>query len=201
MLKYSRVIQCDIGSEFKDEVAKLLEKHNAEIRIATTKYKHTRTASVEAFNKESEKLLLKPMDAQELQDPKKVSMIWVKFVNKILNKMNNTVLWMIDMKPKDAIKLDTVPLDKAYPKETVLCEDGLYRYFYPPGEQHGDQKRWATDLIWSKNAYRLDRIEQNPGNNVLYYLQDRPDRTFVRGELMHVSQDTQVPPGWVSEWK
>ena len=36
---------------------------------------------------------------------------------------------MIVMKPKDAIKLDTVPLDKTYPKETVLPEDELYRYF------------------------------------------------------------------------
>ena len=64
--------------------------------------------------------------------------------------MNNTVSSMIGIKPKDAIKLNTVPLDKTYPKEIVLPEDGLYRYFYQPKEQHGDQKRQATDLIWSK---------------------------------------------------
>ena len=58
--------------------------------------------------------------------------------------MNNTVSSMIDMKPK---------------------MDGLYRYLYQPGEQHGDQKRRATDLIWSKNTYRLDRIVQDPGNH------------------------------------
>ena len=52
------------------------------------------------------------MDAQELQDPEKVSAIWVKNLNKIVNKMNNTVSSMIGMKPKDAIKLDTVRLDK-----------------------------------------------------------------------------------------
>ena len=49
--------------------------------------------------------------------------------------------------------------------------------------------------------YRLDRIVQEPGNRVLYYLQDGPDRIFVREELMHVSEDTQVPPDWVGEWK
>ena len=108
--------------------------------------------------------------------------------------MNNTILPMIGMKPKNAIKLDTIPLDKAYPKETVLPDDGLYRYLYQPGEQHGDQKRRATDLIWSKNTYRLDRIVQDPGNCLLYYLQDGPDRAFVCEELMHVSEDTQVPP-------
>ena len=74
---------------------------------------------------------------------------------------------MIGMKPKDAIKLDTVPLDKTYPKETVLPEDGLYRYLYQPGEQHGDQKRQATDPIWSKNTYQLDCIVQDPDNPVL----------------------------------
>ena len=141
------------------------------------------------------------MDVQELQDPEKVSTIWVRNLNKTVNKMNNTLSSMIGMKPKDAIKLDTVPLDKTYPKETVLPEDGLYRYLYQPGEQHGDQKRRATDLIWSKNTYRLDRIVQDPGNRVLYYLQDGPDRAFVREELMHVSEDTQVPPDWVSHWK
>ena len=81
--------------------------------------------------------------------------------------MNNTESSMTGMKPKDAIKLDTVPLDKKYPEETVLPEDGLYRYLYQPGEQHGDKKRWATDLIWSENTYRLEQIVQDPSNRVL----------------------------------
>ena len=175
-------------------MTKLLEKHNFNIRRATTKYKHTHTAFVEAFNKELAKLLFKPMDAQELQDPEKVSTIWVKNLNKIVNKMNNTKSSMIGMKPKDAIKLDTVPLDKECPEETVLPKDELYRFLYQPGEQHGDQKRRATGLIWSRNTYRLDRIVKEPGNRVLHCLQDGPDRAFVREELMHISEGTQVPP-------
>ena len=121
-------------------MTELLEKHNVEIRRATTKYKHTLTAFVETFNKELAKPLFKPIDAQELQDHEKVSIIWVKNLNKTLNKMNNTISSMTGMKPKDAIKLGTVPLDKTYPKETVRPEDGWYRYLYQPGEQHGDQK-------------------------------------------------------------
>ena len=141
------------------------------------------------------------MDAQDLQHPEKVSTIWVRNLNKTVNKMNNTVSSMIDMKPKDAVKLDTVPLDKKYPEESVLPVDGLYRDLYQPDEQHGDQKRRATDLIWSKNIYQLDQIVQDPGNRVLYYLQNGPDKAFVREELMHISEDTQVPLDWVSEWK
>ena len=115
----------------------LLEKHNVEIRRATAKYKHNHTVFVEAFNKELAKLLFKPMDAQELQDPEKVS-TWVKHLKKTMSKMNNIVSSMIGLKPKDVIKLDTVSLDKKYPEEIVLPEDGLYRYFYQPGEQHED---------------------------------------------------------------
>ena len=91
VFKYPKTFQCDNGSEFKNKMKKLLEKHNVDIQRATAKYKHTHTAFVEAFNKELVKLLFKPMDAQELQDPKKVSAIWVKNLNEIVNKMNNTV--------------------------------------------------------------------------------------------------------------
>ena len=56
------------------------------------------------------------------------------------------------------------------------------------------KKRRVTDFIWSKNTYRLDAIVQEPGNRILDYLQDGSDRAFVREELMHVSEDTQVPP-------
>ena len=115
--------------------------------------------------------------------------------------MNNTVSSMIGMKPKDAIKLDTISLDQTYPEEVLLREDGLCRYLYQPGEQHGDQKIRATDLVWSKKTYRLDRIIQGPGNRVLYYLQDGPDGAFVSGELMRIPEDIQVPPEWVSKWK
>ena len=48
---------------------------------------------------------------------------------------------MIGMKPKDAIKLNEVPLvnQESYPREEVLPEDGLYRYLLQPGEEHDDQ--------------------------------------------------------------
>ena len=70
----------------------------------------------------------------------------------------------------------------------------MHSYLYQPGEQHGDQQRRATDLVWSRNTYRLDQVIHEPGNSVLYYLQDGPDGAIVREELMHISEDTQVPP-------
>ena len=141
LFKYPKVFQCVNEIELINKVTKLLEKHNVDIRRATAKYKHSYTAFVEAFNKELAKLLLKPLDAQELQDSEKALTIWVRNLNKIVNKIDNTTSSMIGMRPKDAIKLDTVPLGKTYPEETVLPEDGLYRYLYQTGEQHGYKKR------------------------------------------------------------
>ena len=109
VFKYLKLLQCDNGSEFKNEVTKLLEQHNVDVRSA--------------------------------------------------------------------------------------------KYLYQPGEHYGGQKRRARDFIWSKNTYRLDQIVQEQGNPVLYYLKDRPDRAFVREDLMHISEDTQVSLDWVSEWK
>ena len=50
-LMYPEIFQCDNGSEFKEEVTKMLEKHEVKIQRVTTKYKHTHTAFVEALNK------------------------------------------------------------------------------------------------------------------------------------------------------
>ena len=63
------------------------------------------------------------------------------------------------------------------------------------GKQQGYQKRQAADFIWSKNG-----IVEEPVNRVLYYLQGEPDTAFASEEL-HISEDTQVLPEWVSKWK
>ena len=82
---------------------------------------------MEAFNKELARQLFKPMDAQVLQDPEKVSAIWVRNLHSFAKKMNNTKSSMIEMKPKDTIRLDIVERDnpKTNLEENVLPEDGL----------------------------------------------------------------------------
>ena len=201
-LKYPKVFQCDNGSEFKADVTKLLEKHGTEIKRATTKYRHTYASFVESYNKLLAQELFKIQDAQELQDPKTTSKIWLKYLYRIVHNNNNRKTAMIGMKPKDAIKLAHVELVKpeTFPSEEVLPEDGLYRYLYQHGEQHGDQRKRATDLSWSKDTYRLDTLIKDPGNRVLYFLADGPTRSFVREELMLVAEDTEIPPEYVKDW-
>ena len=201
-LTYPKIFQCDNGSEFKGEVTKMLEKREVKIRRVTTKYKHTHTAFVEALNKILAERLFKVQDAQELNDPQKVSSRWVKHLYGLVDELNDTETEMTGMKPKDAIKLNEVPLvaRENYPPEEVLPEDGLYRYLLQPGEEHDDQCRRATDRIWSKETYRLREIAENPGNRVMYYPLDGPERAFVSEELMLIPEDTELPPAYVQEW-
>ena len=109
-LTYPKIFQCDNGSEFKAEVTKLLEKHEVKIQRVTTKYKHTLTAFVKALNKILTERLFEVQDAQELNDPEKVSSRWVKHLYGLVDELNDTTTEMIGMKPKDAIVLDEVPL-------------------------------------------------------------------------------------------
>ena len=41
---------------------------------------------------------------------------------------------------------------------------------------------------------------ENPGNRVMYYLRDGPERAFVSEELMLFPEDTELPPDYVQEW-
>ena len=197
-----KIFQCDNGSEFKGEVTKLLEKHEVKIQRVTTKYKHTHTAFVEALNKILAERLFKVQDAQELNDPEKVSATWVKHLHGLVDELNDTETEMIGMKPKDVIVVDQVSLVKheAYPPEDTLPEDGLYRYLLQPGEEHDDQRRRATDRVWSKKTYRLREIVEDTGNHVMYYLPDGPEKAFVSEELMLIPEDTKLPPDYVQEW-
>ena len=109
-LMYPKIFQCDNGSEFKGEVTKMLEKHKVKIQRVTMKYAHTHTTFVEALNKILAERLFKVQDAQELNDPEKVSATWVKHLCGLVDELNDMETEMIGMKPKDAIELNEVPL-------------------------------------------------------------------------------------------
>ena len=109
-LKYPKIFQCDNGSESKGDVTNMLEKNEVEVRQVTTKYKHTDTAFVEALKKIHTERLFKVQDAQELNDPEKVSSRWVKHLYGLVDELNDTETEMIGMKCNDAIKLKEVLL-------------------------------------------------------------------------------------------
>ena len=210
-LRYPKELHVDNGTEFKADVSKLMKEHDVKMVSVTTKYHHNFTAFIERFNKSLGERLFKAQDAQELQNPTKDSKIWVKYLQKAVTRLNSEKTRMLGMTPAKAVKFGTVELKvKPYQEEQVLPVDGLYRYLYQPGELEGGQTRRATDMIWSWNTLRLDRIVKNPGQRVLYYLAEGPERSpsahepparaFVREELMQIPEGTEVPPEWVKEW-
>ena len=62
------------------------------------------------LNKILAERLFKVQDVQELNDPEKVSATWVKHLYGLVDKLNDMETEMTGMKPKDAIKLNKVPL-------------------------------------------------------------------------------------------
>ena len=108
---------------------------------------------------------------------------------------------IIDMKPKDTIKLDIVEQDRCEtcPEENVLLEDGLYIISLSAWWTiWRSKKEELLALFWVK-IHRLDKIVNELVNCVLYYQQDGPDRSFLLEELRHIPGDTPVPPKWVSK--
>jgi len=199
-LKFPEELHVDSGTEFKGDVLKLMKENNVSVKSVVTKYHHSFTAFVENFNKILAVMLFKPQDAQELQSGED-SKIWVKNLMKFVTKLNNRKLKRIKMMPSKAIKLENVELKvKPYKPEDVAPADGLYRYLLEPGEENQDTKRRATDNNWSRKTFRLDRIIENPGQRVLYYFAEGPERAFVREELMLIPENTELPPESVQNW-
>ena len=107
-----------------------------------------------------------------VKDSKKASSRWVKHLYGLVDELNDKETEMIGMKPKDAFELNEVPLvtRESYPPEEVLPEDELYRYLLQLDEEHDDRRHRATDRIWSKGTYRLQKIVEDAGSRVMYYL-------------------------------
>ena len=51
-----------------------------------------------------------------------------------------------------------------------------------------------------KGNLKIERNRGNPGNCVMYYIKDGPERAFVSEELMLIPEDTELPPDYVQEW-
>ena len=126
--------------------------------------------------------------------------VWVKHLYGLIDRLNDTEMQMTRMKPKEVNELKKVLLVESYPPEDTLPEDGLYHYLLQPGEEHNNQCKRATDKIWSKKAYRLSEVVLSPGNRVMYYLADGPERAFIKEELMLILEDAELPPNFVQKW-
>ena len=183
-------------------MSRLLQKNEVKIQLVMTKYKHTHTHTpfAKALNKILEKQLFKVQVSQEVNNPERVSSIWVKHPYGLVEHLNDTKTQITGMKPKETIELRKVPLLENYPPEDTLPEDGLYWCFLQPGDEHDDQCKRATNKIWSKKTCRLREIVEDFGNWVMYYLSDGPQKALVSEELALIPEDTELSPGYIEKW-
>ena len=203
-LMWPKLLQVDPGREFMGAVSQLLAKHNVSVRRGRVDI-HRDQGIVERFNRTLAERLFGHQYAQEMRLLEgERSSEWVARLPAVIAALNSEETRLTSKKPKDAIKAksvtqkpsSTVPGRPVGSKEQKLPSGVGVRYLYQPGELEGGRRR-ATDPIWSLEVYQLGRSVTKPGEPVLYYLQDGPERGFVREELLVVPPDTQLPPDGV----
>ena len=104
-LIWPRVLQVDGGSEFKDEVIRLMDEKGVRIRVGTT---HKSQAIVERYNRTLAERLFKIQDAKELLT-EGVNTAWVEDLPDIVNELNNSNTRLLGMSPTGKTLTNRVP--------------------------------------------------------------------------------------------
>ena len=199
-LTWPKLLQVDPGREFMGAVSQLLAKHRVSVRRGRVDI-HRDQGVVERWNRTLAERLFGHQYAQEMRLPGDRSTEWVARLPAVVSALNNEVTRLTGKKPSVAIKAKTT---RSFPSSVVpgrpvgleerKIPSGVgVRYLYHAGELEGGRRR-ATDPVWSLTVHRLGRSVTKSGEPVLYYLEDGPERGFVREELLAVPADTQLPP-------
>ena len=183
-----------------------MESKNVQIFVGTPGV-HRNQAIVERFNRTLAERLFGQQYAEEMLNPSSRNTQWVARLPSVIVALNDEKTRLIDMEPSKAIEEKIVHQTPAAPlkntKPDYIPDDAWVRYLYYPGEQEGGSVRRATDPVWSMEIYaikkRTSQFKKEKGKRVptgptLYFLEDGPDRSFVREELQVVPKDTELPP-------
>ena len=177
-LKYPKIIQVDDGKEFKGAFNQLLLKHRIQVKRGIPG-NHRSQALVENFNKQLSERLFSYQYHREIMSSSR-NTEWVMRLPAVIRAMNNEP--HNSLKPIDAINKKEIPIVSSSKKYKLLSLGLKVRYLYAPGEAEKDNKKRATDPIWSVDVHEINRIiEMNPP---VYYLSPpAPQRSFVKEEL------------------
>uniref|UniRef100_U9TY45 Integrase catalytic domain-containing protein n=1 Tax=Rhizophagus irregularis (strain DAOM 181602 / DAOM 197198 / MUCL 43194) TaxID=747089 RepID=U9TY45_RHIID len=195
-LVWPKTFLTDRGPEFRGDCEKLMREHDVKIQKAKSK----RTMGIfERYNRTLIEKLFPSQDASDL-------------LTLHLNKISR-----LGISPVDAIEKEEVFAKPSYPRdgpigfdEEKLSDDVLVRYLLYPSDLEGGRHR-AGDLNWSPHIYHICQSMVQKNQPVLYWLEEvpfelidnddyilkRPERSFVREELMVIPFDTELPPQWV----
>ncbi len=206
----------DKGPEFRGDCEKLMREHGVKIQKAKSK----RTMGiVERFNRTLTEKLFRSQDASDLLTLhlEGRSRVWVKNLSIVVKDINNSITCQLGISPVEALEKNMVIAKPSYPRdgpigfdEEKLSGDMLVRYLLYPSDLEGGRRR-AGDLNWSPHIYHICQSMVQKNQPVLYWLEEvpfglvdyddytvkRPERSFVKEELMIIPFDTELPPQWV----
>ena len=199
-------LQVDPGTEFQGQVNVLLAKHHVQVRRGQPN-NHRQQGLVENYNKVLAERLFGAQYAQEMlfeaRGSHERSTVWVKDLSEVVQAINDEPTRLTGLAPTEAIKQKNIKAKHSLPapsgrivglEEPILSGATRVRYLYAPGEEEGGTHRRATDPIWSLSEYIILEVIREVGEPALYYLDDGPQRSFVREELQVVPIDTELPP-------
>ena len=132
----------------------------------------------------------------------------------VVKYINNSITRQLGISPAVAIEEEGVFAKPSNPwngpvgfDEKKFSGDMLVRYLLYPSDLEG-RKRRAGDLNWSPHIYHICQSMVQKNQLVLYWLEEvpfglvddddyvvkRPERSFVKEELMIIPFDTELPP-------
>ena len=200
-LSWPNILKIDPGKEFLGEFNTLMKEKKVKVQRGGVGL-HRAQGIVERFNRTLAERLFGHQYAQELLNPTERSRLWVERLPQVIKALNNEETRLIStvkdepLTPTKAMQLKNIKQLSSSPahKEKQLNVNSVVRYLYQPGELEEDSRKRATDPIWSVDTYRLDKITTDPNQPTLYYLKDGPKRSFVRQELLVLSDEVEFGP-------
>ena len=141
----------------------------------------------------------------------------VKNLPIVVKDINNSITRQLGISPVEALEKNMVIAKPSYLRdgpigfdEEKLSGDILVRYLLYPNDLEGRRRR-AGNLNWISHLYHICQSMVQKNQPVLYWLEEvpfglvddddymvkRPERSFVKEELMIIPFDTELPPQWV----
>ena len=144
----------DQGTEFKGAVTDLMKDHGVHIQHGEPK-NHRAQAFVGRANRTLTERLYSRQYAQKFL-MFKVNETWKRRLREVVQALNSEPRRILaNEAPMDVLDEDKVSLkERTYKRlvgidEKMLLPQVIVRYLYQPGEGEGDERRRATDPIWS----------------------------------------------------
>ena len=203
-LSYPKTLMVDEGSEFKGAVNRLIEDNDVHIQRGEPGNKRAQ-AFAERANRTIAERLYSHQYVQEMLMDEGRSRVWERRLRRVIAAINREPRRILaNETPTEAVddaKVNVKGVTYRRPvglDEVRLPSGVMVRYLFNPREDEGENRRRATDPIWSIEVFDIDRTVVIPNQPVLYYLsQGAPRRNFVREELQVVPNDTELPPDYV----